>query len=153
MCSISGFERWQEYRVRHHKAIVDSIMFYQFVHLNALTGAAYHEGQVPILNAYTWCGVDSSLSPEDHSCGSWEFMEWNVQWRFFRAAPRPGDFSAFNPRFSKQRNKERKKKTNLNTLLEIAPYCRPTESPVFWFIPSIAIWITTTHLWRIWSIM
>lgn len=39
--------------MRHHKAIVDSSMFYQFVHLNVLTGAAYYEGQVAILNVYT----------------------------------------------------------------------------------------------------
>lgn len=71
-----------------------------------LMGAAYYEGLVPILNAYTRCGVNSYLCPEDHSCGSWEFMECNVQGRFLRAARKPGDFSAFNPRFFKALKKK-----------------------------------------------
>lgn len=70
-----------------------------------LTGAAYYKGLVPILNAYTRCGVASYLWPEDHFCGSREFMECNVQERFFRAARKPGDFSAFNARFSKHKKK------------------------------------------------
>lgn len=114
-----------------------------------LTGAAYYEGLVPILNAYTWCGVDSYLWPEDHSCGSWEFMECNVQGRLFRAACKPGDFSAFNPRFSKHKKIVR----YLKTLLKIPPHSRPTENPICWCILSLAIWTIANNLWRIWSIV
>lgn len=97
-----------------------------------LAGAAYYEGLVPILNAYTWNGVASDLCPEYHSCGLWEFMEWNVQGRFFRAADKPVNFSALYPRSSKH------KKGLLGTwrLLQ-TPHCKPTENQIYWLIHSI----------------
>lgn len=75
-----------------------------------LEGAAYYEGLFLVLDSK----VASNLCLEDYSYGSWEFIEWNVQGRFFRAANKPVAFTVLYPRSSRAGHS----KTLLDSLLQ-----------------------------------
>lgn len=103
-------------------------------HKCVLTGAAYYEGLVSILNA-----------PVGHG------SSWNEMCKGGSSELHIGQviFLLLIQGFQSRKRNFR----YLKTLLKIPPYCRPTENWICWLFPSLAIWTVAYHLWRIWSIM